>query len=373
MKARKPIPLIRPFVGKEELAEVKEVLESGWLSQGPKVAEFEKRVARYVGARHAVATSSCTTSLSLALESLEVGRGSETVVPDFTFPATANVVIRDGGVPVLADVDEETYALRPGELAKNAGAQTRAVMPVHPFGHPFEMDEVYELAAKRGIEVIEDAATAIGTKYRGRKVGSRGRAVCFSFHPRKLLTTAEGGCLVTDDDAIYERALALRNHGQVRKGGHTTFLMNGLNYRLSDVHAAIGVAQLAKLDGVIKTRRRQAKVYGELLRDSRLDAKAPVEKTWAYHTYQSYVLVLGRKAGERDRIIDALKRRLAIETQLGTYSLSSEDSFKGVRHAGNLATSHRIFRHSLTLPMYEGLTEEEQGYVVESLSRVAAG
>jgi dTDP-4-amino-4,6-dideoxygalactose transaminase len=371
LKGRKDIPLIRPSVGKEELAEVSEVLASGWLSQGPKVAEFEKRIASYVGAKHAVATSSCTTSLSLALESLMVGKSAETIVPDFTFPATANVVLRSGGVPVFADIHVDTYAVTPGEVLKNLGPRTGAVMPVHPFGHPFEMDEVYEIAAKKGIDVIEDAATAIGTKYRGARVGKRGRAVCFSFHPRKLLTTAEGGCLVTDDDEVYERAISLRNHGQVVRDGHAEFILNGLNYRLSDVHAAIGIAQLEKLDGIISKRRKQAKVYGEMLGESRLDAHLPVEKEWAFHTYQSYVVVLGKAVGSRDRLISRLRKDYAIETQVGTYSLSVQPSFRKVAHAGDLATSRKIFERSLTLPMFEGLSEAQQGYVVESLSRAA--
>lgn len=366
------IPLIRPFVGREELAGVKEVLSTGWLSQGPKVVEFERKIASYVGAKHAVATSSCTTSLSLALDALGIGTSAETIVPDFTFPATANVVVRGSGTPVLADVDRETFAVKPDELSRNVGPRTRAVMPVHPFGHPFEMDEVYELASRRGIEVIEDAATAIGTKYKGRHVGKRGRAVCFSFHPRKLLTTAEGGCLVTDDDEVFQRASALRNHGQIHKGGRTEFPMSGLNYRMSDVHAAIGIAQLGKLDRIISTRRRQARVYRELLNDSKLDVTPPVEKEWAFHTYQSYVVILGRSVGARERLIAVLRRDYNVETQLGTYSLSAQGAFRALKHAGGLANSRAIYDRSLTLPMYETLSEGQQEYVVESLSRAAA-
>ena len=367
------IPLIRPFVGADELKEVRRVLESGWLAQGPKVKEFEKGVARFLGARHVVATSSCTTALSLALEALKVGRQTETVVPDFTFPATANVVIRAGGVATLADVDPETFALQPAEAKKSFGPKTRALIPVHPFGHPFPLDEVGELADGKGLDVVEDAATAFGTRYRGRFVGSRGRAVCFSFHPRKLLTTGEGGCLVTDDPEVFERAEALRNHGQVDRGGRAKFVLNGLNYRMSDVQAAIGVAQLRKIRGIIATRRKQAEVYRELLGALRVDARPPVEKEWAHHTYQSFVVVLGPSFRSRDSCIRLLRQRHQIEAQLGTYSLSSQQAFRSCPRRGSLATSQNLYERSLTLPMYQGLTEEEQAYVVDALARVGRG
>ncbi|TLY00118.1 MAG: DegT/DnrJ/EryC1/StrS aminotransferase family protein [Thaumarchaeota archaeon] len=367
--ARGFIPLIRPSVGEEELEEVRSVLRSGWLSQGAKVRQFEREFATHIGAKYAVATSSCTTALSLAIDALQLKIGSEMVVPDFTFPATANVVIRAVSTPVLVDVREDTFAIRPSETAKALGKKTSAIMPVHPFGHPFETDELYELASRKGIEVIEDAATAIGTKYKGKLVGASRRAVCFSFHPRKLLTTAEGGCLVTDDKAVYERAVALRNHGQVAdKRGRIKFRYNGLNYRMSDVHAAIGIAQLKKTDSIISSRRRQAELYNEILGSSKLDIQLPLEEEWAYHTYQSYVIVLGKSLPTNDRIIRVLKERFRIETQVGTYSLSLQPSFRGTLSVGTLRTSRLLYRRSLTLPLFESLSEEDQVYIVESLA-----
>ena len=366
------IPLIRPSVGEEELEEVRSVLRSGWLSQGPKVRQFEREFATHIGAKYAVATSSCTTALSLAIDALQLKIRSEMVVPDFTFPATANVVIRAVSTPVLVDVREDTFAIRPSETAKALGKKTSAIMPVHPFGHPFETDELYELASRKGIEVIEDAATAIGTKYKGRPVGASNRAVCFSFHPRKLLTTAEGGCLVTDDKAVYERAVALRNHGQVAdKRGRIKFRYNGLNYRMSDVHAAIGIAQLKKTDSIISSRRRQAELYNEILGSSKLDIQLPLEEEWAYHTYQSYVIVLGKSLPTNDRIIRVLKERFRIETQVGTYSLSLQPSFRGTLSVGTLRTSRLLYRRSLTLPLFKSLGEEDQVYIGESLARAS--
>ncbi len=366
------IPLIRPSVGEEELREIQSVLESGWLAQGPKVKEFETGLARFLGAKYVVATSSCTTALSLAIESLGLKKGSGIIVPDFTFPATANVVIRGGCKPVFVDVSDRTYAISPSETSRAIRNRTSAIMPVHPFGHPFEMDEIYEMAEKAGIEVIEDAATAIGTRYRRRLVGSSGRAVCFSFHPRKLLTTAEGGCLATDDGDVYDKAVAMRSHGQVKnKKENIEFRYNGLNYRMSDVHAAIGIAQLAKLDAIISSRRRQAKVYQELLRSRRLDVKAPTEESWAYHTYQSFVLVLGKSFPDTIRCMRLMREKFSIETQVGTYSLKSQPAFKGVRAASDLKNSMKLYARSLTLPLFESLREEQQAYVVDSLAKIS--
>jgi perosamine synthetase len=363
------IPLIRPSVGEEELEEVRGVLESGWLAQGPKVREFERELAKRLRAKFAVATSSCTTALSLSIDALQLKSGGEMVVPDFTFPATANVVVKAGSIPVLVDVSEDTYAIKISDAKKAIGKKTSAIIPVHPFGHPFEMDELYELAERHGIDVIEDAATAFGTRYKGRSVGSSGRAVSFSFHPRKLLTTGEGGCLLTDDREVYERAAAMRTHGQVtNKEGKIEFRYNGLNYRMSDVQAAIGVAQLRKIDAIIDSRRRQAKLYNELLLSSKVDAQLPVEEKWAYHTYQSYVIVLGRSVS-RNEIIQVLKEKFRIETQVGTYSLRAQPAFQDTCSTPEkLKTSRELYKRSLTLPLYETLSEKEQAYVVESLA-----
>lgn len=363
------IPIIRPSVGEEELEEVRSVLMSGWLSQGPKVKQFERELANYLGAKYAVATSSCTTALSLAIESLRIKSGSEMVVPDFTFPATANVVVRAGSTPVLVDVQGDTFAIKPADTKKAIGRKTSAIIPVHPFGHPFEMDELYELASKKGVEVIEDAATAIGTNYKGKRVGSSRRAVCFSFHPRKLLTTAEGGCLVTDDEEVYQRAVAMRTHGQVAdEKGKLSFRYNGLNYRMSDVHAAIGIAQLRKIDSIISSRRKQAALYDELLGSSKLDVQIPVEAEWGYHTYQSYVIVLGKSLPLNERMIQILREKFRIETQVGTYCLSIQPSFrKASSFVSRPRTSKHLYRRTLTLPLFESMSEEDQVYICQSL------
>jgi len=361
------IPLIRPTVGREELEEVRKVLESGWLAQGPKVREFEAKLAEYLGAKNVVASNSCTSALSLALEALELKPGSEVVIPDFTFPATGNVVVRAGLKPVIADVDLETYSVSVETLKRAVSSRTSAIMPVHPFGSPIPMDEIYEFAQKRGVEVIEDAATAFGTVYHGRKVGSRGRAVCFSFHPRKALTTGEGGCIVTEDDHINELAASFRNHGQVYRNGKPSFEYNGLNYRMSDINAAVGVAQLAKFDGIVGSRRKKAQLYARLLKKSGADVRLQASPEDSAPTFQSFVVRLGQKfRTKRDVCIKSLSDQNGIETQVGTYSLSIQPSFSKAKLA-NVRNGPLLYESTLTLPLYEGLTEEQQRFVVDSL------
>ncbi len=361
------IPLIRPAVGVEELDQVRKVLESGWLAQGPKVREFEAKLAEYLGAKRVVASNSCTSALSLALETLELKPGSEVVVPDFTFPATGNVVVRAGLKPVIADVDLETYSVSVETLKRAVSPRTSAIIPVHPFGSPIPLDEIYEFARTRGVEVIEDAATAFGTVFRGRKVGSQGRAVCFSFHPRKALTTGEGGCIVTDDERVYELAASFRNHGQVYRDGKLRFEYNGLNYRMSDINAAVGVAQLAKFDGIVASRRKKAQLYVRLLKKSGADVHLQTWPEDSMPTFQSFVIRLGKKfKTKRDDCIKSLLDQNGIETQVGTYSLSVQPSFARARLA-KVRNGPLLYESTLTLPLYEGLTEEQQRFVVDSL------
>ena len=368
MGMKTKIPLIKPFVGKEELLEVKAVLESGWLSQGEAMRSFEKELGTYLGARHVVSTSSCTTALSLAIEALRLKPRSEVIVPDFTHPATANVVSRAGLAPVIADVRLDTYGISVDALKRSITSRTSAIIAVHPFGHPFELDEVRELASGRGLELIEDAATAIGTKYKGNLIGKSGRAVCFSFHPRKLLTTGEGGCLATDDDGVAELARAMRSHGEVKDASGSHFVYNGLNYRLSDVNAALGLAQLRKIGALMTRRRKMAKVYKDGIVADRIRATPPIEEAYGYHTYQSYVVRLDNSA-DRDRCKSRLKEEFGIETQVGTYSLHMQPAFAKCRGSA-LENGSRLYRSTLTLPLYHTLSDVDQTFVISALGKV---
>lgn len=364
--------LARPQLGEPELREIEAVLASGQLTQGPRVEEFERLVAERVGTKHAVAVTSATTALHLSLAALGIGPGDEVLVPDFTFPATANVVVQQGATPILVDVDIETFAIDPDDLAARITPRTRAIIPVHPFGLPADMDAVAAVAENAGVPVIEDAACALGATYGGRAAGALGRAGCFSFHPRKSITTGEGGMVTTDDDSLADQLRLLRSHGGVRAHGRFTFEAAGFNYRLSDILAAVGVAQMRRLDDLLAGRRRVAEWYLERLRDQQL-IRLPITPPGRTHTYQSFVVLLDERI-DRDAVIAALREQ-GIETTLGTYALHAQPFFASLLdlRLGDRPGSYRAFRTALALPLHPGMSETDAALVSTSLLALVEG
>jgi dTDP-4-amino-4,6-dideoxygalactose transaminase len=360
------IPLTRPQTDDAEIAEIAEVLASGYLTQGPKVEQLEGMVRALVGTEHAFAVTSATTALHLSLVALGIEAGDEVLVPDFTFPATANVVVQQGARPVLVDIDLATFSVNAEDLARRVTPRTRAIIPVHPFGLCADMDPILEVAEQHGIAIVEDAACALGATYRGHQAGSIGLAGCFSFHPRKSITTGEGGMIVTSDGALADRIRLLRSHGGVREHGRYRFEAAGFNYRLSDILAAVGVAQMRKLDGFLDARRRVAGWYDAAL-DGLQRLVLPTAPEWGTHTYQSYVVLLDPGV-DRDGVIDAL-RGDGIETTLGTYALHAQPYFSRTYELkpGDLPNSHRAFMSSLALPLHGGMRESEVDQVVARL------
>jgi dTDP-4-amino-4,6-dideoxygalactose transaminase len=371
MQEARTIRLVVPEIGDEEIREVEGVLASGYLTQGPKVAEFEGLIAGLVGTRYAFATTSATTALHLSLVALGVGPGDEVIVPDFTFPATANVVVQLGARPILADIDLATFTMDPEDLEHRVTPRTRAIIPVHTFGLAADMDPILAVASRRGLPVIEDAACAIGATYRGRPCGHLGDLGCFSFHPRKAITTGEGGMITTDAQGLADRISLLRSHGGIRRDGRFTFEDAGFNYRLSDILAAVGVAQFRKLSRIIEAKRALASRYGELLAGVS-GVVAPAEPAWGGHVYQSYVVLLDPQIS-RDDVIVAM-RSAGIETTIGTYALHMQPFFRRAydHRDGDLPSSREAFLRSLTLPLYPRLTGEEVTMIVDELSRALA-
>ena len=267
------IPITRPVLGDSELSAIAAVLDSGFLVQGTRVAEFERLIAEHVGKAHAVAVSNCTTALRVALLALGTRPGDTVVVAPYSWVATANVIELCGATPVFVDIDPATMNMDPQllrarlEMLKASGeiASTRAVMPVHTFGNPAGIGELVEIAAEYNVAVVEDAACALGATEDGRAAGSLGVIGCFSFHPRKIITTGEGGMLVTDDDQMADFARAFRNHGQQLVDGAVEFVMAGDNLRLTDIQGAIGVSQMARLPDLVDARTRLAERYDRLL------------------------------------------------------------------------------------------------------------
>ena len=338
-----------PDTGERELAEVAEVLESGMLTMGPKVAEFEAEIARICEVDHAIAVTSGTAALHLAVLAFELEPGDEVVVPAYTFPATANVVALAGLRPVLADVDPETMNIDPAKI--EVGPRTKALLAVHLFGRPLPLHDLPE-----AVPLLEDAAGALGARYRGRACGGLGVAGCLSFHPRKIVTTGEGGAVTTSDDRFADRVRQMRNHGW-RSLVPPDMPAPGLNYRLSDILCAVGIPQARRIDELLAERTRVADGYSERLRD--LPVLLPHADAGDVHGWQAYVV----QVADRDRILGELRAQ-GIEAQIGTYSLPLLGAY---RDQGEFPGARRVFERALALPFHTRLTDGDLDRVAEAL------
>jgi dTDP-4-amino-4,6-dideoxygalactose transaminase len=360
------IPLIKPVITQALKDRVCAVLDSGYLTEGPVTREFERRVADYTGARHALAVTSCTTGLELALRALGIGPGDEVIVPDYTYPATADVVMLLGATCVIVDVDPRTMLMDFGALEAAITPRTRAVMPVSIFGNPIDAARLAGLKAKHGFFSVEDAACSLGAEFDGRRVGSLADMTVFSFHPRKFITTGEGGMVLTDnaDWAAWMESFKHFGMGQSPSREGTSFVRAGTNYKLSNVLAAIGLAQMDLADELLAERRRLAANYERLLAGAP-GVEMPLTTSGGLHSYQSYVVFIP----ERDRVLNAMRGR-GVEVQIGTYSLHMHEAFAPgplCRIAGDMAHSRAVYDRALALPLFHGMTDEEQEYVTAML------
>ena len=360
------IKLIEPVVGREELNRVWKVLESGWLTEGAVTEEFEKKLASYVGAKHGIATCNCTLAIELALRALGIGRGCEVIVPDFTHPGTIDAIISAGAEPVLVDVNLDSYNIDVERLEEAITEKTKCIVPISWGGNPLNMKQIYKLKRKYGLCVVEDAACSVGAEYDGQKTGAMADASCFSFHPRKVITTGEGGMITTNDDKVADVASSLKDFGEGKVGERIEFVRYGTNYSMSDVLAAIGLAQLEKVDLIIAKRIELAKNYDELLSKVK-DIKPPVKDEKAKHVYQTYAVYV--ENGMRDSLIKSL-REINIETQIGTYALHLQSVFKDIRRGNKLENSVKLYKNLLTLPMCHSMTFDVQEYVVSQITRL---
>jgi len=349
------IRLARPDVGEDELAAIRDVVRSGQLTMGPRVGEFEAAVAHAVGTAHAAVVSSGTAALHLALLALEIGPGDEVIVPAYTFPATANAVELCGARAVLVDVDPDTFVVDPAGVAAAVTPRTRAVMAVHLFGRPVDW-EALQTAVPQGVVLLEDAAGALGARYRGTPCGALGVAACLSFHPRKIVTTGEGGAVATDEAALDAAVRRLRHHGWATLGEMPA---PGFNYRLPDLLCAIGIPQLARLDELLAARERVARWYTERLEHFLL---TPSAADGDRHGWQAYVVQLDR----RDDALAAL-RGAGIEAQIGTWALHRLEPY---RPQGSFPGADRAFERALALPLATTTTEAEVERVADVLTRL---
>ena len=350
------IRLARPDVGDAELSAVAEVLATGQLTMGATVGELEKLVAAACGTTEAVVVSSGTAALHLAVLALGVGPGDEVIVPAYTFPATGNVVELVGARAVLVDVDPDTFVVRPEDVAAVVTERTRAVIAVHLFGRPVDWDALE--AAVPGIPLIEDAAGALGARYRGRPCGGLGVMGCLSFHPRKIVTTGEGGAVTTSSAPHAESARSMRHHGW-HEGDMPA---PGLNYRLPDVLCALGIPQMLRLEELLTARERIAALYEERLAGI-VDTPSAAEGD--RHGWQAYVVRLDR----RDEALAAL-RADGIEAQIGTYALHRLGAY---RDRGAFPGADRAFERALALPFHTGITAADADRVTDALAGFADG
>lgn len=369
--ARLPdIPLIRPDIAFEDVAEdLATVFSSGLLTRGPFLDRFEQAFAERVGVADAVAVTSATAALHLALVAYGIGPGDEVLVSDFTFPASGNVVVQVGATPVLVDCLPGGFELNVEHAASLVSPRTAGILPVDPFGRPADMPAVVQLAERHGLLVLEDAACAIDSSLDGRHCGSWAGAAAFSFHPRKLLTTGEGGAVTTSDRALAARMRCLRSHGAAAGPDGLTFVEHGFNYRMNEVQAVMGLAQLRRLGIVIADRQATAASYGERLADIP-QVRIPPPVRGATLNHQSFVVLLDPEV-DRDGVSAAMRRE-GVETTLGTYSMHAQPAFRARLGTapGDLPHSWAAQKHSLTLPLVPRMSDEDLTRVVTTL-RVA--
>ena len=370
------IPVARPFVAEEEELGVLEVLRSGWLTQGPRVEEFERRFAAYVGCKQAIAVSSCTTALQLALWAIGIEAGDEVICPSLSFIATANSIAYMGAKPVFVDIGLDTYNIDSDEIEPLITERTKAILVVHQIGLPADMNAIKRIARKHKLIVIEDAACAIGSEYDGSLIGSPiGDLACFSFHPRKIMTTGEGGMITTNNEDLAARLRKLRQHSMslsdvarhnAKQIATETYEEIGFNYRMTDMQAAVGIAQLNRLNSMLDRRRFLAQRYTDNLRHLPwlLTPHVPVD---CKHNYQSYMVRLMESAApKRDAIMQTLLER-KISTRRAVMAIHRENPYKTESGGRFLPRTNLIADSGMILPLFHQMTTTEQDYVIETL------
>jgi dTDP-4-amino-4,6-dideoxygalactose transaminase len=368
----RPIRLAAPDIDDVDVAAVAAVLRSGHLVQGAQVRAFEAEVARVAGVDHAVAVANCTAALHVALLALGIAPGDRVVVPAYSWLSTANVVVLAGAEPVFVDIEPRTYGMAPGALEQvlRRTPNIRAILPVHVFGAMADIGALTALAAAHGVPVIEDAACALGATREGLPAGAWGDISCFSFHPRKAVTTGEGGVLTTDDVALATRARVLRNHGLDPTAPAPDFIAAGYNLRLTEFQAALGVTQMAKLDRIVESRRAQAARYTALFAGTPI--ATPIEIDGAHHVYQTYAVLLPAECASRRASMIETLRGMGVETTIGTYHMPLTTYFRTRFNfaPGDFPVTDDIAGRAVALPLHTQLGPDDQARVAASLLRL---
>ncbi len=352
-----------------ELEYVSECIKTGWVSSlGKYVRMFEEQFSRYCGATYGISASNGTTALHLALVTAGIGPGDEVIVPTLTFVATANVVLYAGAKPVFVDSEAETWNMDPAKIEAAITERTKAIIPVHIYGHPADMDPILEIARRHNLLVIEDAAEAHGALYKGRRVGALADMACFSFYGNKIITTGEGGMVLTDNAEWNEKALWLRDHG-MSKSKRYWHPVVGYNYRLTNLQAALGVAQLERIDQIIEVKRRNAALYNDLLRDVP-HVTLPPEADWAQNVYWMYSVLIEDGFGmSRDAFMAALKER-GIDSRPFFYPIHTMPPYVQYAEGQAFPVAEELSRKGVNLPSSATLTPEQVAFICDTIKEL---
>jgi perosamine synthetase len=365
------IPVCEPTLGGNELKYVTDCVKTNWISShGKYIEDFEKQFANYCNVSQGIACSNGTTALHLAIEAMGIGRGDEIIIPTFTMVASCNAVIYSGAKPVLVDSELETWNMDPEKIEEKITPKTKAIMVVHTYGHPVDMDKIKKIASKHNLPIIEDAAEAHGAEYKGKKTGSLGDIACFSFYANKILTTGEGGMVITNNERWADRARSLRNHyfGKVR------FIHDdlGYNYRMTNIQAAIGLAQLEKIEDYISARRNNAQLYNQLLKPIQ-GITTPPEASWAKNVYWMYGILIQDDFGMTMPEVRAALEKKGIDTRTFFIGMHKQPAYK--KHDprypdinGSYPKSDELERKGFYLPSGSSLTQEQIHTVAEALT-----
>ncbi len=369
------IPIAKPYLTKDEAQAAYDTIMTGWITQGPKVAEFEEKFAKYTGAKYAVAVSNCTTALHLSMIVSGVQQGDEVICPSMSYIATANSIKYVGAEPVFAEVNED-YNLDINDTEKKITAKTKAILLVHQMGMPADIDAFEALAKKYNIKLIEDAACAAGSAYKGKKIGSHSSLVCFSFHPRKVISTGDGGMITTNNEELYSRMKRLRQHGmnindrtrhESKKVLFEDHVEVGYNYRMTDIQASVGIKQLEKLDWLIESRRKLALRYHDAFRNIK-SIRIPEEKPGYLSNYQTYSIYLDPSSNiSRDELMQQLLDA-EIATRRGVMTSHRETAYRDLNLS--LPCSEKLSDNSICIPLYIPMTNEDQEKVIFSIKKI---
>lgn len=372
------IPIAKPYLTNAEADEASRVVLSGWVAQGPKVKEFEEKFAEYTGARYAVAISNCTAALHLSMIVSEIGAGDEVICPSMSYIATANSIRYTGATPVFAEVDPVNFNLDPADAESKITSRTKAIMIAHQIGMPADIDAFKEICARHNIKLIEDAACASGSSYKGKKIGSHSELVCFSFHPRKVITTGEGGMITTSNEKLRDRLKLLRQHAMASSSidRHNTssalsedHVELGYNYRMTDIQAAVGIVQLSRLDEIVMERRNIAANFIRNLSDIKW-LMMPEEKEGFFTNYQSFaVRVHNDSPVSRDELMLRLGEK-GISTRRGVMTAHRETAYKDLCSKLSLPVSESASDNSLMLPIFVPMLKDDIGKIIEGVREI---